>query len=233
MSDTQIAVIVERLERIEKQNRRMKAVGLFLILTVMAIVVAAAVDPNTPSSPATAVQKEVRAERIVIVDESGRERVVIGCHGYRLQSWGIVMGGADGKTRLVLDDGTNPSKLGLPSLNMYDHDGRHTVRLGLTLGGAQMWLQSPGLSEGDETKVRQYIELSAYESRGATVLVGGSNEGSVMVQASASADSCGGLLSVANKTGETVVELLADEYGNGVVGAYNRKGTGRTLKPGP
>jgi hypothetical protein len=25
----------------------------------------------------------------------------------------------------------------------------------------------------------------------------------------------------------------ADDYGNGVVGAYNRKGMGRTLKPGP
>ncbi len=27
--------------------------------------------------------------------------------------------------------------------------------------------------------------------------------------------------------------LAADEYGNGVVGAWNRKGMGRTLKPGP
>jgi len=26
---------------------------------------------------------------------------------------------------------------------------------------------------------------------------------------------------------------MADEYGNGVVGAWNRKGKGRTLTPGP
>ena len=36
-----------------------------------------------------------------------------------------------------------------------------------------------------------------------------------------------------NKTGEAVVQLSADDYGNGVVGAYNRKGKGRTLQPGP
>ena len=27
--------------------------------------------------------------------------------------------------------------------------------------------------------------------------------------------------------------MSADEYGNGKVGVYNRKGKGRTLKPGP
>ena len=34
-----------------------------------------------------------------------------------------------------------------------------------------------------------------------------------------------------NKTGEVVVQLKADDYGNGLVGAYNRKGNGRELKP--
>ncbi len=43
----------------------------------------------------------------------------------------------------------------------------------------------------------------------------------------------GGVLNLYNKTGENVVELRVDEYGNGIVGAYNRKGLGRALKPGP
>ena len=34
-------------------------------------------------------------------------------------------------------------------------------------------------------------------------------------------------------TGESIATMYADEYGNGVVGAWNRKGKGRTLKPGP
>ena len=43
----------------------------------------------------------------------------------------------------------------------------------------------------------------------------------------------GGGVLIFNTTGEDVVQLHTDEYGNGVVGAFNRKGTGRTLKPGP
>ena len=43
----------------------------------------------------------------------------------------------------------------------------------------------------------------------------------------------GGLVQVYNKTGEDVVHMYANDYGNGVVGAWNRKGKGRTLKPGP
>ena len=43
----------------------------------------------------------------------------------------------------------------------------------------------------------------------------------------------GGAVYVSNKTGETIVSMKADEYGNGVVGAWDRKGKGRTLQPGP
>ena len=43
----------------------------------------------------------------------------------------------------------------------------------------------------------------------------------------------GGVVDVYNKTGEVIANMYADEYGNGVVGAWNRKGKGRTLQPGP
>jgi len=36
-----------------------------------------------------------------------------------------------------------------------------------------------------------------------------------------------------NRWQKRVVNLSVDEYGNGVVGAYNSKGEGRTLTPGP
>ena len=41
----------------------------------------------------------------------------------------------------------------------------------------------------------------------------------------------GGMVLVFNKTGEDVVQIYADEYGNGVVGTWNCKG--KTLQPGP
>ena len=43
----------------------------------------------------------------------------------------------------------------------------------------------------------------------------------------------GGFVQVYNKTGESIAQMYADEYGNGVVWAGNRKGIGRELKPGP
>jgi hypothetical protein len=43
----------------------------------------------------------------------------------------------------------------------------------------------------------------------------------------------GGAILVSNKTGETIAEMGADDYGNGVVWAGNRKGEGQTLQPGP
>ena len=55
--------------------------------------------------------------------------------------------------------------------------------------------------------------------------------GKVLVDLSAGDE--GGVVNVYNKTGEAIADLKADEYGNGVVGAYNRKGKGRTLQPGP
>ena len=43
----------------------------------------------------------------------------------------------------------------------------------------------------------------------------------------------GGIIDVFNKTGEGIAQMYADDYCNGVVGAYNRKRMGRTLKPAP
>ena len=43
----------------------------------------------------------------------------------------------------------------------------------------------------------------------------------------------GGGISIYNRTGERIIDLRPDEYGNGLVGAYDRKGNGRTLQLGP
>ena len=48
-----------------------------------------------------------------------------------------------------------------------------------------------------------------------------------IIAAGADTDGAGFLLGGFNKTGENVVQLYAEDYGNGVVGAYNRKGKGR------
>ena len=60
-----------------------------------------------------------------------------------------------------------------------------------------------------------------------------SKTGKDLIIAGASRDGTGFLLGGFNKEGEPVVELYVDNDGNGVVGAYNRKGKGRTLESGP
>ena len=60
-----------------------------------------------------------------------------------------------------------------------------------------------------------------------------SKTGKDLIYAGASKDGDGFLFQGYNKTGEMVVQLRADDYGNGVVGAFNRKGRGRTLESGP
>jgi len=42
----------------------------------------------------------------------------------------------------------------------------------------------------------------------------------------------GGYIGINNKTTEEVISLEVDEYGNGKIGAWDRKGKGRTLQPG-
>ena len=67
--------------------------------------------------------------------------------------------------------------------------------------------------------------VTTYETNGSELF------GKILVDLTASPN--GGLVEVFNTAGEDVVQMYADDYGNGVVGAYNRKGIGRTLEPGP
>ena len=47
------------------------------------------------------------------------------------------------------------------------------------------------------------------------------------------AASGGGAIAIFHKPDDPIVDLHPAEYGNGVVGAYSRKGEGRTRQPRP
>ena len=81
--------------------------------------------------------------------------------------------------------------------------------------------------------VKEYISASIVEGFGGHLIVSGV-EGKSAASISGNVDAkTGGYIEVKNKTGEEVVQLSVDEYGNGKVWAGNRKGMGRTLRPGP
>ena len=70
MKETSLQEIAERLDKVEKQNRYMKLAGVALLsVVVLSLLAGAAKKPE--------VAKEIRAERIVMVDSASRERIVM------------------------------------------------------------------------------------------------------------------------------------------------------------
>ena len=84
-----------------------------------------------------------------------------------------------------------------------------------------------------KSKTGQDMSFAGADTDGNGQLTVGSKTGKDLIYAGATTSGNGFLFEGFNKTGEGVVQLYADEYGNGVVGAYNRKGKGRTLESGP
>ena len=97
----------------------------------------------------------------------------------------------------------------------------------VTLGAAD---NGNGVVYTKSAKGKKMVDLSAIVSGGGAISTYQPN-GNELVMLGTSAN--GGLVEVFNKTGEGIAQMRADEYGNGVVWAGNRKGKGRTLKPGP
>ena len=79
---------------------------------------------------------------------------------------------------------------------------------------------------------KELVTLSSTAEGDGTVTTYQPN-GKMVVRLSSTAEGDGGFVQVYNKTGESIAQMYADEYGNGVVYAGNRKGKGRTLQPGP
>lgn len=90
-------------------------------------------------------------------------------------------------------------------------------------GNPEMGLQIVNLSGKGTVVVQAHKDVGLLTTFGP--------EGKPLV--SVSGNDRGGSLNVYNKTGEQIGLMYADEYGNGLVGAYNRAGKGRTLTPGP
>ena len=103
--------------------------------------------------------------------------------------------------------------------------GEIVVGLGVTDGG-------DGLVKTYQPNGKELVTLSSTAEGDGTVTTYQPN-GKMVVRLSSTAEGDGGFVQVYNKTGESIAQMYADEYGNGVVYAGNRKGKGRTLQPGP
>jgi WD40 repeat protein len=87
-----------------------------------------------------------------------------------------------------------------------------------------------GMIRTRSAKGNDLVDLTSTEGGNGTVRTFQPNGKKLVMLGST--DNGGGVV-VLNKTGEMIAEMKADDYGNGVVWAGNRKGKGRTLQPGP
>lgn len=224
--------IARRLDKVEKQNRTMKLAGIVFISVVAVSLVAGAAK----KSEAT---KEIKAHRIVMVDSKGKERIVMEEHASEVPKFEIldtegrsmfrtiIMAGVllmesrteQGKRRLEIITGEDSS-----SFSIYGKNDVEQISCTARDFATTLYMTSPNQES--------YLNLGCLNS-GSLIVAGrkGFKNSKVFINGGEK-DSTGGGITITNKTGEEVVQLHADEYGNGVVGSYNRKGMGRTLKPG-
>ena len=106
-------------------------------------------------------------------------------------------------------------------------NGERAVRLGSEDDADQ----PNGFVETYNSSGKKLVEVTSFAEYG-TVTTYQPN-GKESVRLSTKWELNGSSVEVNNKTSETIAQMYDDEYGNGVVWAGNRKGMGRTLKPGP
>ena len=98
----------------------------------------------------------------------------------------------------------------------YRSTGRELIELSSTVSGE-------GILSTYSSTGRKLVELNGTESRDGTITTY-SASGLKLVDIGATAD--GGSLYLFNKTGDGIVTIQSDDYGNGQVGAWNRQGKG-------
>ena len=91
--------VVERLERLEKQNRRLKIAGAVALVLLAAVVLVGATTPkSTDYSTSDFKFRSVQVQELILVDEHGKQG--------KPYAWlGVNKAGAKDEGRLQLHDG--------------------------------------------------------------------------------------------------------------------------------
>ena len=121
--------IEQRIEALERQNRRLKLVGgttVGLVLAALAVGQATSKKAEPPAWKG----RVIEAEKFVLRDKNGKARAAL--RTFR-DSAGLVMYDKDGKTRLDL----TMDKVG-PALVIRDANGKTRITLGECLGSADL-----------------------------------------------------------------------------------------------
>lgn len=123
MNESDLGAITERLERLERQNRRLRLAGVVLLLVGAALATAGVAHPAPPPV--------LEAQRFLVRDPAGRPRAVLGVVG-DASALNLYDRAGTGRASLTVDaDGG--SRLGF-----FDREGRSRVALDLAGDGTAM-----------------------------------------------------------------------------------------------
>jgi hypothetical protein len=181
--------IEQRLEQLEKRNKRL-TVALTMTVVAMAAVVTMAATGEKRGDFDT-----VTARHITVTNEAGEVVVTLGTNA--IGDGMVQTQSAKGNDLVVLGASVDGD---FGAVRLYQPNGKELVALGAT--------------SGDEG------EVTTFQPNGKTLV-------------KLSGTDNGGMITVYNKTGDGISQMYADEYGNGLVCVYDRKGDEQTLKPGP
>ena len=109
MNETNKPEVLQRLDRLERENRRWKVLGCtaFAVLGLIVLV-------GATGSKGTKVAEEIRARKFVLVDKAGKVRGILGESGNQPKpSFGLFIYGRDGKDRIELSQFGDGAKLSL------------------------------------------------------------------------------------------------------------------------
>jgi len=218
--------IEQRLEAVErhtkslekKVNRYRKAMVVIAVLWVAGVTLAQA-KPE--------VSDELRCRKLVIVNEQGKSVARFGVfekspalvlYNSRHVA-GLTLGMIGDAPYLSMHDAQKKLRLSLrvfngPTLNLNDAEGESLISLNVLDDNPALRLNNAQGKTGVGLSVIKGSPLLSLNNAEGKSLVGLFTTG------------IGGSIRVSNKTCESIATLYPDDYGNGVVVAWNRKGKG-------
>lgn len=120
MNEPTMQTLVQRLERVERENHLWKRTGAFVLAGIAGVLLLGQAAP-------TKGPKQITAERFVLLDASGNPRATLGM-GLR-ETVRLALTDKNGNTRVML--GTGPIDDREARLNFYNEAGNRRVELGI------------------------------------------------------------------------------------------------------
>lgn len=208
--------IERRIERLERENRKLRRVLTVIVIAGCGGLLMAQATPE--KAPET-----IRAQNIEVVDSDGKTRVWLGENdGGHGAIWTFNSGGHP-IIKLTATTGAQAGGAIVTLNGSGKENDQELAVIGASVAGSGTFRTMNGNGQS-------LVELGVSEKVGTITVYEG---GKAVSKIGALESGDGGAIEIFNKTGQAVCTLEVDEYGNGRIGAWDRNGKGRTLKPGP